>query len=370
MMTDILRLINVFFTKKIAFDIDLIPVVCEEVPYKKILNWILTEGSVHIQPGKPLGFPTVLQVEPTTSCNLRCRICPVTTGMNRPSGHMAPSLFRKIVDELSDYLLLILFWDWGEPFLNPYSCEMINYAHTRGIKVISSTNGHVFANGDHAREVVKSGLDVLVFSVDGTTQETYEMYRTSGKLDQVLEGIRKVKEQKKSQNSETPLINLRFIVMKHNEHEIPKLTSFARSVGVDNMTIRKYFSIPNSTLDEKTLGDSFMPSKTDFQLPELSGQDRQPVRIPNNLCKNLWNCPTIHWDGTVCSCFLDFNEERPLGNLEKESFKEIWYSRSYKDLRKSFRKKWQDLPLCKDCSCGFKGGDVGSESNVEILFFS
>ena len=196
------------------------------------------------------------------------------------------------------------------------------------------------------------------------------MYRTSGKLEQVLEGIRKVKEQKKSQNSETPIINLRFIAMKHNELEIPKLSDFARSLGVDNMTVRKYFAIPNSMPEEKNPGNLFMPSKTGFQLPELSGQDHQPVRISNNLCKTLWNCPTIHWDGTVCSCFLDFDEKRPLGNVTEKSFKEIWYSKAYRELRQSFRKKWQDLLLCKDCTCGFKGGDVGSESNVEILFFS
>ena len=165
MISDILKSISVFFTKKVAFDIDLIPVSFERVPYRKIINWILTESSVHIKPGKPWGFPTVLQVEPSTKCNLRCRVCPVTTGMDRASGYMDSSLFQKIVDELSDYLFIIFFWDWGEPFLNIYAYEMINYAHARGIKVISSTNGHVFANRDHAREVVKSGLDVLVFSL-------------------------------------------------------------------------------------------------------------------------------------------------------------------------------------------------------------
>src|SRR5208337_3213314 len=96
-------------------------------------------------------------------CNLRCPFCPVTLGLGRGLGHMKLDMFTEIIDQLRDYLLLILFWDWGEPFLNPDAYEMIQYARKCGIKVISSTNGHVFASGDHARKVVHSGLDALIF---------------------------------------------------------------------------------------------------------------------------------------------------------------------------------------------------------------
>ena len=93
------------------------------------------------------------------------------------------------------------------------------------------------------------------------------------------------------------------------------------------------------------------------------------MRLLNNPCRNLWNCPTLHWNGTVCSCFMDFDEERPLGDLRGQHFEEIWKGQAFQKLRRAFRKGWQDLPLCGECSSGFKGGDVGRESNAEIVLF-
>ena len=112
-------------TRRISFELDLIPLRFEALPLKKIVNWILTEGSVAFKPAKPWGFPTVLQIEPTSRCNLQCKVCPVAAGLDRPAGDMDLQMFRRIVDELGDYLLLMMFWDWGEPFLNPHSYEMI-----------------------------------------------------------------------------------------------------------------------------------------------------------------------------------------------------------------------------------------------------
>jgi MoaA/NifB/PqqE/SkfB family radical SAM enzyme len=370
MIFNICKILRALITRKIKFEIDLIPFEFEGLPLKKIINWILTEGSVFFKPTRPWGFPTILQVEVTSHCNLRCRVCPVTTGMDRLSGDMDWGLFKKTIDELKDYLLLILFWDWGEPFLNPNAYEMIRYARSRGIKVMSTTNGHVFASGDHAQNVVKSGLDVLVFSVDGVTQETYQRYRAAGRLETVFEGIRKVMAAKKFLESKTPLVNFRFIVMKHNEEEIPQLMDLGRSLGVDALTLRKFYAIPNRQQGRVEQKSEFIPSQARYQLPEYSPEDLRPMRITKNPCKNLWNCPTIHWDGTVCSCFMDFNEERPLGVLRRQSFKEIWYGQTFRDLRRNFRECWQELPLCEECSSGFKGGDVGRESNADIeLFF-
>ena len=370
MLSNISRGIRALLMQKINFEVDLIPFEFENLPMKKIINWIFTEGSVFIKPTRPWGVPTILQVEPTNRCNLRCRVCPVTTGMNRPLGDMDESLFRKTVDELADYLLLILFWDWGEPFLNPNVYEMIRYARSRGIRVMSSTNGHIFASKDHAQNVVKSGLDVLVFSVDGITQETYQHYRNEGRLESVIEGIRKVVAEKKSLKSKTPLVNFRFIVMKHNEGEIPHLKEFARSLEVDALTLRKFYAIPNRREERMEAKRELMPSQAKFQLPEHSPEDQRPIRIARNPCKTLWNCPTIHWDGTVCSCFADFNEERPLGFLGQQRFKEIWNGQAFRNLRRDFRKAWQELPLCRECSSGFKGGDIGRESNAEVVLFS
>jgi len=266
-------------------------------------------------------------------------------------------------------LLLMMFWDWGEPFLNPHSCEMIRYARSAGIKVVCSTNGHLFANREHARRVVESGLDVLVFSVDGITQETYQRYRARGRLESVLEGIRNVVDEKRRLGSATPLVNFRFIVMRHNEHEISQVEDFARSLGVDVMTLRKFHAVPDSRREGLEGELDLMPDQAKFRLPAAPQNGGGPVRVDHNPCKNLWNCPTIHWDGTVCSCFMDFNERQPLGSLAARSFRQIWRGGAYAVLRRAFRERWKELPRCGACASGFEGGDVGRESNAEAVFF-
>jgi hypothetical protein len=112
-----------------------------------------------------------------------------------------------------------------------------------------------------------------------------------------------------------------------------------------------------------------IPSETKFQMPALSA-DSKPIRLARNPCKNLWNCPAIHWNGTVCSCFMDYNETHPLGSLRTHSFREIWHGIPYAKLRRAFRQSWQDLTLCGQCASGFQGGDIGREANSEVIYFS
>jgi MoaA/NifB/PqqE/SkfB family radical SAM enzyme len=188
----------------------------------------------------------------------------------------------------------------------------------------------------------------------------------------VLEGIRRVVSEKRRLGSSTPLVNLRFIVMKHSEHQVPQLREFATQLGVDVLTLRKFHFVPGTEPADAlgSLGGSLLPSESKYQLPAIPPGELHPVRISRNPCRNLWNCPTIHWDGTICSCFMDYNERRPLGSLQRSSFREIWYGTEYRELRAGFRRAWQQLPLCGQCACGFEGGDVGREANAEAFSIS
>ena len=217
------KAIQAFFTRRILIECDRIPYHFHNVPIKKILNWILVETSIFIKPIRPWGWPTHIMMEPTTHCNLKCALCPVSKGLKRPKGHMDYGLFKKVIDEIGDYLFFVYLWDWGEPFLNPETYEMISYARKKGIKVLSCTNGHPFVEDENVEKVILSGLNTLTVAVDGTSQETYERYRKGGDLDSVLQGIRKIVAKKRELEIKTPIVNLLFIVMKHNELEIPKI---------------------------------------------------------------------------------------------------------------------------------------------------
>ncbi|MBW1860478.1 MAG: radical SAM protein [Deltaproteobacteria bacterium] len=162
--------VKALMTRSVRIDCDRIPYQFHNVPMKKIVNWIIVEVSIFFKPERPWGWPTHLQIEPSTLCNLRCAFCPVTTGLGRPTGLMGFDMFKKLIDEVGEYVFLLLLWDWGEPFLNPSVYDMISYAKERNIRIVSSTNGHLFSRGDHADKLVRSGIDSIIFAVDGISR--------------------------------------------------------------------------------------------------------------------------------------------------------------------------------------------------------
>lgn len=358
-------------TRRVTIDCDRMPFVFDKVPLRKILNWILVEASIPIKPESPWGWPTHVQVEPTNSCNLLCVLCPVTEGLHRPQKHMELRVFQKIIDELGQYLFIILLWDWGEPFLNPSIYDMIAYAKDRQIGVISSTNGHTFAAGDHAERLVNSGIDYIILAVDGVTQATYEQYRQGGDLETVLKGIRNIVKARETLGSKTPLLDLRFIVMKHNEHEIPQLPEFCKSLGVDALTLRTLCTYDDGVYcATQADGSAFVPDNPAYGPFRLDPTTMSRIRRKANPCKVLWNNPAIHSDGKVFACTFDPHGQCALGDLEQSRFSNIWWGRAYQQLRRQFRRDYQALALCRDCTYAFEGGGMGEERDREAFFFN
>ena len=360
-------------TRHVCVTSDTIPYLFEDVPRSKVLNAVLTEGSVYFKPLSPWGWPTHMQIEPSALCNLKCSLCPVSSGLKRPQGLMEFETFTKILDEVGDYIFTLLFWGWGEPFLNPRAFDMIAYARNKGVKVVSSTNGHLFARQEHADRLVRSGLDSIIFAIDGVTQPSYERFRHGGNLETVLQGIRTVADRKKALGSRTPLINFRFIVMAQNEAEIPLVKKLAPSVGADALTFKTlnpdnedFYSHQSA---EFTEGKMLMPEELRYRRFRAGPRGEPRVYRRRNPCKHLWNNPVIHWDGTVVSCSFDPCELYPLGNLRAGSFREIWQGEAYRNMRRQFRDNWRQMPRCGDCSYAWDGGSCSHEVIAESIFY-
>jgi radical SAM protein with 4Fe4S-binding SPASM domain len=283
-------------------------------------------------------------------------------------------LFRKVLDEVGGHVFNLQLWGWGEPFLNPDIFDMISYARGKGVKVISSTNGHLFAREEYADRLVRSGIDSIIFAIDGVTQESYVRYRQGGSLETVLQGIRAVAARKKALGSSTPLINFRFIVMAQNEDEIPRVRELAPSVGADALTFKTLN--PHSidpyapSAGDPGGGAMFLPRDPRHRRFRYNADGATRRRRKRNPCKQLWNNPVIHWDGTVISCSYDPREQFPLGNLKEKSFAEIWNGEAYRRLRRQFREDWEHMPRCNDCSYAWEGGSCNWETISEAVFFN
>ena len=365
-MNGALYALKTLLTRKVVFSCDRIPYTFEKVPLKKICNWLRVESSVRFRMRNPLGMPTILQVEPTNRCNLRCSLCPVAEGLARESGFMDPALFRRIIDEAGPYVFLILLWEWGEPFIHPEIYELIAYARSKGIQLVSSSNGHIFAHGDHAEKVVRSGLDSLIVAVDGISQETYTKYRRDGNLETVLTGIRSVVEKKRALNSRTPLINLRFIVMKHNEHEIPRLPDLAKSLGVDVYTLKTLY--PGHDVDPAhDKNNEFIPANPEYRRFRYT-QDFMRIRQVQNPCTHLWRSPAIHWNGIVCPCSFDVEAHHSFGDLRKSTLRDVWFGNAYSAFRRQFRDRWRSIQTCDNCSYAYVGGDCSRDTILQSVF--
>src|SRR5688572_13182954 len=119
------------------------------------------------------GMPISISFEPTTSCNLRCPECPSgLRSFSRDTGMLEESFFQKTVEELYKDLFYLTFYFQGEPYLNPKFLDMVKYASAKNIYTATSTNAH-YLSDENAKRTIESGLDRLIISIDGATQETY-----------------------------------------------------------------------------------------------------------------------------------------------------------------------------------------------------
>jgi radical SAM protein with 4Fe4S-binding SPASM domain len=367
LITKSLLTVNTILTRRITLELDRIPYQIENISYKKIFNWLFANLSMLFKTEAPLGFPTHVQIEPASICNLRCHMCPVTIGMNRCTGCLDFSVYKTFIDEVGDYLFAIVLWDWGEPFLHPKIFNIISYATRKNIKVVTSTNGHFLTMEDNADRIIQSGLDGIIIAVDGITQNTYEQFRKGGDLEKVLEGIRTLVERKRALNSKTPFINLRSVAMKHNESELPEIRTKAELLGVDAFSI-KSFDYFYSYESENQRSD-FLPENKRLWRWILDDKGL-PLRRRKNLCTALWLSPLIHSNGRVCSCWMDKDEKHPLGDLSNSTFRKIWFDKKYRELRKEFGKDWTKNELCNRCTYAYEGGSCTGETIVEVNFFN
>ncbi len=293
------------------------------------------------------GLPMAIGFEPTTSCNLRCPECPSgLRSFTRPTGMLEQSLYERTIDQLSDTLLYLTFYFQGEPYLHPRFLEMVTYAAKRNIYTATSTNAH-YLTPEMAEKTVTSGLDKIIISLDGTTQETYQQYRIGGKIEKVLEGTRNLIEAKRTLKSKTPHVVFQFLVVRPNEHQIKDVFKLASELGVDEVKLK------TAQIYEYENGNELIPTIDKYS--RYRAQADGTYTIKNKLlnhCWKMWHSCVITWDGTLVPCCFDKDSEHPMGSLQQNTFREIWNSTSYKNFRAALIKSRSEVEICKNCSEG------------------
>lgn len=294
------------------------------------------------------GLPISISFEPTTSCNLRCPECP--SGLReftRPTGMLNPDFFKQTIDDIYKDLLYLIFYFQGEPYLNKNFLEMVKYASGKGIYTATSTNAH-YLTDEMARKTVESGLDRLIISIDGTTQDVYQQYRVGGRLDKVIAGAKNIVKWKKELNSKTPFVFFQFLVVKPNEHQIEEIKKLGEEVGVDEVRFKTaqvydYENDPNQLIPVNEKYSRYKKNK--------SGKHEAKNKMANH-CWKLQHANVITWDGLVVPCCFDKDATHRLGDLKNQSFKEIWRNAPYQKFRSDLMQSRKNIDICANCSEG------------------
>ena len=326
----------------------------KKLTVRKIWNIIKVRSSYILSrwTSRPLqwGLPVSIAVEPTTSCNLRCPECPSgLRAFTRPTGMLQPDFFSRTIDQIyKDSFYLILYFQ-GEPYLNPDFLQMASYASQKGMYTATSTNGH-YLTEENCKKTVESGLDRLIISIDGITQEVYQQYRVGGNLDKVLEGAKRMAQWKKKMNSATPHIIFQFLVVKPNEHQIEEVKQLGKQIGVDEVRFKTaqvydYEQDPNRLIPTDSRYSRYKKDKNGNWTPKGKME---------NHCWRLWHAPVITWDGLMVPCCFDKDADHRMGDLKTADLRTIWKSEKYLQFRKAILKGRKNIDICANCSEGVK----------------
>uniref|UniRef100_UPI003F73A1A8 radical SAM/SPASM domain-containing protein n=1 Tax=Marivirga arenosa TaxID=3059076 RepID=UPI003F73A1A8 len=325
----------------------------KKITFRKATNAFLLWWSYHLskhsRQANIKGKPISISIEPTTSCNLRCPECPSgLRSFTRPVGMLKPDAFEKMLAQLKDHLIYMLFYFQGEPYVNKNFLELVKIASKHKIYTATSTNAH-FLDDETAKKTVESGLDRLIISIDGASQETYESYRIGGKLDKVLEGTQNVMKWKKTLKSSTPHVIFQFLVVKPNEQDIPAIYELANKLGVDEVKLK------TAQIYDYKNGSPLIPDNPKYSRYKKMTDGLYAIKNKLlNQCWKMWHSCVITWDGRVVPCCFDKDAQHQLGNLNQEKFEDVWNGKAYQSFRNKLLKSRSEIDICTNCTEGTK----------------
>jgi radical SAM protein with 4Fe4S-binding SPASM domain len=223
---------------------------------------------------------------------------------------------------------------------------MVKYASEKNIYTFTSTNAH-YLSDENAKKTIESGLDKLIISIDGTTQEVYEQYRVGGKLDKVLEGAKNVIKWKRELKSKTPYVVFQFLVVKPNEYQIEEARRLTKELGADEIKFK------TAQINDFEQGSNLIPDAVEYSRYKKNADGTYSIKNKLlNQCWRMWSGCVITWDGKVVPCCFDKDAQHRLGDVNNTSFKEVWKSPSYNSFRSSILKSRKEIDICRNCTEG------------------
>ncbi len=274
------------------------------------------------------GLPLTGIIATTHRCNQSCRMC-IRAVRAFDGPNMSFGLFEKIIEEWIPYLRYISLDGPGETTMNPDAFRMIRYARSRGVRVMFSTNATTLDSSMYD-EILSSGVDLIIFSVNGTTPDVYEAIHGRPSYETVTANIRRFLA-RKIQRGVRVLVILQMVLLPETQRQVPAFYRLWRGTrGVDLVRIKK---------------DVVCSSAESSRDSSHDGARRNP-------CSRLWHGPLfIETNGDVYASPGILYRTGPVGNVTEQSLAGIWNNEAMRSMRRLHAAgKAYQLEECARCA--------------------
>ena len=293
-------------------------------------------------------MPTFVSVEPAAVCQLRCPECPVgvsnssLTGKGRAgvsSPYLSLEVWRRTLDEIKQWALTVQFYFQGEPLLNSHLPDMIAEAHRAGLYTVLSTNAQALTP-EMAEALVRAGLDRIIVSMDGLSEETYNAYRIGGSLEKTKAALRYLREAKERLKAST-VIELQCLRLRTNEHEWKAFKQQYKSLGADRLVFK------TAQLHHYAEGHPLMPSDPRYSRYRKGKDGLYHRKSLRRGCLRVWSGVVVTTTGEVLPCCYDKSHSYSYGNIMDTPLAELFSNEKARAFRMAAE---QEKPqICQEC---------------------
>ena len=281
-------------------------------------------------------FPQIIQIQTKYGCNARCVFCPMGREENQIHGQMDDATFQRVVDEAVENRVKVLSpYLQNDPLVDRRIHERVAYIRERrGRKRLPITklitNGGLLTE-ERAYNLIRSGLEHIVFSVHGVDPQVYEDLMQGPRFSRTLENIETFVRVRDELKSKTPKIQVWAVLTEDVEQQLDDVKRFWKERGI----FFKARPLDNRAHPEITENTDLVDSDDGWRYATW-------CTIP------FWRA-WILWNGDVVLCCVDWERKHVFGNIHESSIREIWNSEGYKKYRERMRNNDFTGTLCENC---------------------
>lgn len=295
-------------------------------------------------------IPKRFQIETIFGCNAKCIMCALSFPATRKNGVMPPDLFQSIADAMAPYkekIEKVDLFGLGEPLLDPYIFERMRYMRGKGFRNLAISTNADLLDKDKQLELLETGIETVIFSIDGVTAAIHENIRRGVNFERLVENCRSIIHIRDQHNYKTRFV-IRFIRQNSNKHEWePFLAYWRPKLSPERNDLLIAYNV-------NTMGGVVASKK------ELLGDnlDEALEMLP---CHQVFDRLIILNNGIVPLCCEDTPHAKYImGDVRKTSAIDIFNGEAFQRMRKLHNdKKKNTLAICRECTMLY------SESKVQ-----